>query len=245
MKECKQGRIHSIETFGTVDGPGTRYVIFFQGCPFRCLYCHNPDTWTGSGGNLMTAEAILEGYQKNASFYKNGGLTASGGEPLLQLEFLTELFQKAKKKGIHTCLDTSGAVYHPSKRTEYEALLSYTDLVLLDIKHSNPGEHQKLTGHTNESVLGFATLLSELKIPMVIRHVLVPEITDNTEQLTGLGILMKQFPNIVGLEVLPFHQMGTAKYENLGIPYPLKDVPALTKEDAKRARRMILEAYAK
>ena len=243
MKECKQGRIHSIETFGTVDGPGTRYVIFFQGCPFRCLYCHNPDTWQAAGGQLMTVNELLTGFEKNASFYKNGGITASGGEPLQQLEFLTELFQKAKEKGIHTCLDTSGAVYHPLKRKEYEVLLSYTDLVLLDIKHSDSLEHKKLTGHTNESVLGFATLLSELKIPMVIRHVLVPEITDTTEQLTGLGILMKQFPNIVGLEVLPFHQMGTAKYENLGIPYPLKDVPALTKEDAKRARKTILEAF--
>ncbi|MBE5951521.1 MAG: pyruvate formate lyase-activating protein [Lachnospiraceae bacterium] len=243
MAECKTGRIHSIETFGTVDGPGTRYVIFFQGCPFRCLYCHNPDTWTGQGGSLMTAEELLSGYEKNAVFYKNGGITASGGEPLLQLDFLTELFRKAKAKGIHTCLDTSGAVYQPSKRTEYETLLSYTDLVLLDIKHSDPAEHKRLTGHTNDAPLAFAALLSELMIPMVIRHVLVPEITDNTEQLTKLGILMKQFPNIVGLEVLPFHQMGTAKYENLGIPYPLKDVPALTKEDAKRARRVILEAY--
>lgn len=191
----------------------------------------------------MTVDALLSGFEKNASFYKNGGITASGGEPLQQLEFLTELFQRAKEKGIHTCLDTSGAVYHESKRTEYEELLSYTDLVLLDIKHSDSLEHKKLTGHTNAAPLAFAALLSDLKIPMVIRHVLVPEITDNTEQLTKLGILMKQFQNLVGLEVLPFHQMGTAKYENLGIPYPLKEVPALTKEDAKRARRVILEAY--
>ncbi len=191
----------------------------------------------------MTVDELLTGFEKNASFYKNGGITASGGEPLQQLEFLTELFQKAKDKGIHTCLDTSGAVYHPSKKTEYETLLSYTDLVLLDIKHSDSPEHKKLTGHTTEAPLGFASLLSELKIPMVIRHVLVPEITDTPEQLTRLGTLMKQFHNLVGLEVLPFHQMGTAKYENLGIPYPLKEIPSLTKEDAKRARKVILEAY--
>lgn len=243
MKECNRGRIHSIETFGTVDGPGTRYVIFFQGCPFRCLYCHNPDTWSGTGGTLLSVDEVLRGFEKNAAFYKNGGLTASGGEPLLQLEFLTELFTEAKKRGIHTCLDTSGAVYHPDKQSDYEALLAHTDLVLLDIKHSIPSEHERLTGHPMDAPLGFATLLSDLKIPMVIRHVLVPEITDNTEQLKELGILMKQFQNLVGLEVLPFHQMGTAKYENLGIPYPLKDVKALTKEDATRARKVILEAY--
>ena len=245
MKECKQGRIHSIETFGTVDGPGIRYVVFFQGCPFRCLYCHNPDTWIADGGMLMTADELLAGYEKNASYYKKGGITATGGEPLMQLDFLTELFQKAKKKGIHTCIDTSGAVYHASKRSDYEALLANTDLVLLDIKHSNPEEHKKLTGHSAEAPLAFATLLSELKIPMVIRHVLVPEITDTTEQLTGLGTLMKQFQNLVGLEVLPFHQMGTSKYQNLGIPYPLEGVKALTKEDAARARKVILEAYIK
>lgn len=245
MKECKQGRIHSIETFGTVDGPGIRYVIFFQGCPFRCLYCHNPDTWMADGGMLMTTDELLTGYEKNASYYKKGGITATGGEPLMQLDFLTELFQKAKRKGIHTCIDTSGAVYHESKRAEYEALLSYTDLVLLDIKHSNSEEHKKLTGHSMDAPLKFASLLSELEIPMVIRHVLVPEITDTMEQLTGLGTLMKQFQNLVGLEVLPFHQMGTTKYQNLGIPYPLEGVKALTKEDASRARKVILEAYTK
>lgn len=245
MKECNQGRIHSIESFGTVDGPGIRYVIFFQGCPFRCLYCHNPDTWAASGGTWMTTDELLSGYQKNASFYKSGGLTVSGGEPLLQLDFLTELFRKAKSMGIHTCLDTSGAVYQDKKRADYEALLSYTDLVLLDIKHSDPEEHKKLTGQAPDAPLAFAALLSEKKIPMVIRHVLVPEITNTTNQLTGLGILMKQFPTIVGLEVLPFHQMGTVKYKNLGIPYPLEHVPALTKDDAKKARAIILEAYHK
>jgi len=193
----------------------------------------------------MTVSQILEGYENNAVFYKNGGITASGGEPLRQLPFLTELFREAKKRGIHTCLDTSGAVYHPNKRSEYETLLSYTDLVLLDFKHSDSAEHEKLTRHTNDAPLAFAALLSELEIPMVIRHVLVPEITDNTEQLTNLGKKMKQFSNIIGLEVLPFHQMGTVKYEALGIPYPLKDVPAATKEDAKRARKTILEAYYK
>lgn len=243
MKECNSGRIHSVETFGTVDGPGIRYVIFFQGCPFRCLFCHNPDTWVADGGTIKTVDELLEGYQKNKSFYKRGGITATGGEPLMQLDFLTTLFQKAIAQGIHTCLDTSGATYSEARRADYEALLSCTSLVLLDFKHSDREEHKKLTGRYNDAPLAFARLLDEKRIPMVVRHVLVPEITDTPEQLTNLGRLMKQFHNVVGLEVLPFHQMGTAKYKNLGIPYPLEGVPALTKDDGSRAKQMILKAY--
>lgn len=243
MKECNSGAIHSVETFGTVDGPGIRYVVFFQGCPFRCLFCHNPDTWTPQGGTQMTVDELLAGYQKNISFYKKGGLTASGGEPLMQLDFLTTLFKKAKDAGIHTCLDTSAATYSEARREDYETLLKYTDLVLLDFKHSDREEHKKLTGMYNDAPLAFAKLLAEKKIPMVVRHVLVPEITDTPEQLKNLGRLMKQFKNVVGLEVLPFHQMGTVKYKNLGIPYPLEGVNALTKEDGKRAKELILKAY--
>ena len=192
----------------------------------------------------MTVDELLAGYEKNKSFYKKkGGLTCSGGEPLMQLDFLTTLFKCAKAKGIHTCLDTSGAVYSEARREDYETLLSYTDLVLLDFKHSDPEEHKKLTGMYPDAPLGFAALLAEKKIPMVVRHVLVPEITDTEEQLTNLGKLMKQFRNVVGLEVLPFHQMGTVKYKNLGIPYPLEGVQALTKEDGKRAKETILKAY--
>lgn len=256
-KECKQerdadyiikpapivGRIHSIETFGTVDGPGIRYVVFFQGCPYRCLFCHNPDTWSVQGGTEMTVQELLSGYERNRMYYQNGGLTASGGEPLLQLAFLTELFRQAKEKNISTCLDTSAAVYHTSRRADYETLLQYTDLVLLDFKHSDPTEHKKLTGQTPDAPLGFAALLSAKHVPMVVRHVLVPKITDTPEQLKGLGRLMRRFPNIVGLEVLPYHNMGISKYKNLGIPYPLEDTPALTKEDAKRAKGTIMNAY--
>ena len=191
----------------------------------------------------MTVEELLAGYQKNISFYKKGGITATGGEPLMQLDFLTTLFKKAKDQGIHTCLDTSAATYSEARREDFETLLSYTDLVLLDFKHSDREEHKKLTGMYNDAPLAFAKLLSEKKIPMVVRHVLVPEITDTEEQLTNLGRLMKQFKNVVGLEVLPFHQMGTAKYKNLGIPYPLEGVQALTKEDGKRAKEVILKAY--
>ena len=193
----------------------------------------------------MTVDELLEGYQKNANFYKKGGITATGGEPLMQLDFLTTLFKKAKELGIHTCLDTSGATYSEARLEDYELLLKYTDLVLLDFKHSDREEHKKLTGLYNDAPLAFAALLSEKKIPMVVRHVLVPEITDTVEQLTNLGRLMRQFRNVVGLEVLPFHQMGTAKYKNLGIPYPLEGVQALTKEDRARAKEIILDAYKK
>ena len=191
----------------------------------------------------MTVDELLAGYKKNSSFYKKGGITATGGEPLMQLEFLTTLFKKAKEQGIHTCLDTSAATYSEARREDFETLLGCTDLVLLDFKHSDREEHKKLTGMYNDATLAFAQLLSDKKIPMVVRHVLVPEITDTPEQLKNLGKLMKQFKNVVGLEVLPFHQMGTAKYKNLGIPYPLEGVQALTKEDGIRAKKMILEAY--
>ena len=191
----------------------------------------------------MTVDELLHTYMNNISFYKKGGLTASGGEPLLQLEFLTTLFKKAKEYGIHTCLDTSAATYTETRREDFEELLSYTDLVLLDFKHSNREEHKKLTGMTNDAPLAFAELLSEKKIPMVVRHVLVPEITNTEEQLKNLGKLMKQFNNVVGLEVLPFHQMGTVKYKNLGISYPLEGVEALTKDDGAKAKKIIMDAY--
>jgi len=191
----------------------------------------------------MTVDELLNGYQKNVRFYKKGGITASGGEPLLQLDFLTTLFKKAKELGIHTCLDTSAATFNESHKEDFEVLLQYTDLVLLDFKHSDREEHKKLTGMYNDAPLAFAKLLEEKKIPMVVRHVLVPEITDTEEQLMNLGKLMKQFKNVVGLEVLPFHQMGTVKYKNLGIPYPLEGVQALTKEDGVRAKKIILDAY--
>lgn len=243
MKPSNAGRVHSVESFGTVDGPGIRMVVFLQGCPFRCRFCHNPDTWSPEGGTEMTVEELLSAYERNRSFYKKGGLTVSGGEPLLQLPFLTALFAEAKKRSISTCLDTAGASYRSDCRTEYEELLSHTDLVLLDFKHSDPEGHQKLTGCSNAAPLAFATLLREQKIPMVIRHVLVPGITDTPEQLSGIGRLMRQFDNIVGLEVLPYHTMGIAKYQALGIPYSLTELPALTPADASRAKAVILAAY--
>ena len=171
------GRIHSLETFGTVDGPGIRFVVFVQGCPMRCLYCHNPDTWATTGGTEISVDEILQKYEDNKSFYKNGGLTVTGGEPLLQIDFLTELFMKAKAQGIHTCIDTSGIVFKPDNKVivdKMDVLMQYTDLVMLDIKHIDPEEHMKLCSQPNDGILAFAEYLSDKGIPTWIRHVVVP-----------------------------------------------------------------------
>ena len=179
------GLIHSVESFGTVDGPGIRYVIFMQGCPLRCAYCHNPDTWEiGQGTEISVREVIAE-YEKNSSFYKNGGITVTGGEPLLQIDFLTELFKEAKQKGIHTCIDTSGITYNPNSEDtikKFDALFKYCDLVMLDIKHIDPEKHKKLTGADNKNVLSFAKYLEKNNIPVWIRHIIVKNITDDQKE---------------------------------------------------------------
>lgn len=239
------GFIHSIETFGTVDGPGIRLVVFFQGCPMRCLYCHNPDTWEPRKGQKMTADEILSLYEKNRNYYKNGGITATGGEPLLQINFLTELFGKAKKRGIHTCLDTSGILYKNSHFSAFDTLFSFTDLILLDLKHSDPSTHKTLTGHSSEAVLEFLDKTSKARIPVIIRHVLVSGITDSTAQLEGIGRIIAAHPNVTGVEVLPYHNMGEKKYEELQIPYPLKGMETMRNEEAVKARKTILESAVK
>lgn len=238
-----KGHIHSTESFGTVDGPGIRFVIFFQGCPMRCLYCHNPDTWTiGFGdGNLRTVQSILAEYDGVKEFLQGGGITATGGEPLVQMEFLTELFEAAKKKKIHTCLDTSGILYRSEKRAEFDRLMAVTDLVMLDIKHIDEQEHIKLTKHSNQHILEFAMYLKEKKIPVWIRHVVVPGYTLNEKYLHQLGRFLADLDNLKALDVLPYHTMGEVKYENLGIDYPLKGVPPATKEQAIEAKNIILE----
>lgn len=236
------GNIHSIESFGTVDGPGVRMVIFFQGCPMRCQFCHNPDTWDVDGGTEMTMEEIYQKYERNKSFYRNGGITATGGEPLMQIDFLTELFSYFKEKGIHTCLDTSGICYTEKQREKYEKLLAVTDLVMLDIKSPEPDVHRQLTGQELEQVLAFGKLVSETRTRLRIRHVVVPGITDNNESLKKLGRLLRKFSTLRELEVLPYHKMGEKKYEKLGIDYPLKGIPALDKKEAESARKTILES---
>ena len=242
------GRIHSFETFGTVDGPGVRFVVFVQGCPMRCLYCHNPDTWDPTLGKEITPDEILAEYEKSKMFYADGGLTVTGGEPLLQVDFLLELFEKAKAKGIHTCIDTSGITYKESNAAhiaKLDKLMEYTDLVMLDINHIDPAEHLKLTAQPNTGILAFAKYLEKKKIPMWIRHVVVPGITDNPLYLDQLGQFLGTLTNLKALDVLPYHDMGIVKYEQLGMEYPLKGVPAMSKEDAITAKRVILNAIVK
>lgn len=238
-----QGYVHSQESFGTVDGPGTRYVVFLQGCPMRCQYCHNPDTWEPRKGTLTSVDEILEEFERNRPFYRRGGLTVTGGEPLLQLEFVTELFTRAKEKDIHTCLDTCGITYQPQNPDyidQLDVLLGVTDLVMLDIKHIRSEAHQILTGHPNERILAFARHLDQKGVSMWIRHVIVPGITDNPEDLRELGRFIGDLKNLKALDVLPYHTMGKAKYQQLGLDYPLKDTPECSKEKALEAKNHIL-----
>ncbi len=235
-----KGRIHSTESFGTVDGPGVRFVVFFQGCPLRCKYCHNPDTWDFSGGREVTADELMKEYDSYKEFLKSGGITATGGEPLAQPEFLTELFRLAKSKGVHTCLDTSAGCYDPDSHSKIDEALKYTDLVMLDIKHIDDAAHKQLTGHTNRNILAFAEHIRELGIPVWIRHVVVPGITDDRDELFRLGEYIATLKNIKALDVLPYHDMAKSKYDQLGILYPLPDTPPLTKEQAIAAREIIL-----
>ena len=242
------GFIHSTESFGTVDGPGVRFVIFLQGCPMRCQYCHNPDTWKMHTGTVRSAASLIAEYQRNASFYTRGGITVTGGEALMQIDFLLELFRLAKERGIHTCLDTSGITYNPeasSYMRKLDALLEVTDLVMLDIKHIDSEGHRGLTGHGNANILAFARYLARKQIPVWIRHVVVPGITDDPGQLTRLGEFIGRLPNIKALDVLPYHVMGVSKYKELGMPYPLEGVEPASREQAKEARRIILTAVQK
>lgn len=234
------GHIHSTESFGTVDGPGVRYVVFFQGCPLRCLYCHNPDTWKFDGGREVTSDELLAEYDSYKEFLKSGGITCTGGEPLAQPDFLAELFAKAKAKGIHTCLDTSGAVFNPESHDKIDKVIDNTDLVMLDIKHIDSAEHKKLTGMPNEHILAFAEYLRDRNVELWVRHVVVPGITDNEKYLFRLGEYLSALTNLKALDVLPYHDMGKVKYQNLGIDYPLKDVEPLPKEEAVKARDIII-----
>ena len=237
-----KGHIHSLESLGTVDGPGVRFVVFFQGCPMRCLYCHNPDTWAVHGGTEADASDIISKMVRNLPFYETGGITATGGEPLLQLDFLTELFRLAKEKSIHTALDTSGILFQKSEAEKYDALMDACDLVLLDIKHMDEKEHLHLTGSSNKHVFEFMEYLRVKKKPVWVRHVIVPGITYEEEQLKALGTYLKDFENVEKIDVLPYHTMGVAKYQALGDDYPLKDVPPLTKADAQKALEIINSA---
>ena len=212
----------------------------------RCLYCHNPDTWETGRGQEMTAAELIELFNKNRAFYNNGGITVTGGEPLLQIDFLLELFTLAKEQGINTCIDTSGVTFTPSDgeyRCKLDRLMELTDLVMLDIKHINSEKHHSLTGFGNENILAFARYLDEKRVPAWIRHVLVPKITDDEQHLSELGAFMGTLSNVQALDVLPYHTMGVAKYREMGIPYPLEGVPQSDREAARKARSVILKSF--
>ena len=242
------GYIHSTESFGTVDGPGVRFVIFLQGCPMRCQYCHNPDTWKMNSGSVRSAQSLIKEYERNQAFYAKGGITVTGGEALMQIDFLLDLFALAKEKKIHTCLDTSGVTYRPGE-SEYnrklDRLMDMTDLVMLDIKHIDPEGHKTLTGHDNSGILAFAKYLDEKQIPVWVRHVVVPGITDDPALLYRLGQFIGTLSNVKALDVLPYHIMGVSKYKELDIPYPLQGVEPATNAQAVEAKKTILKGYWK
>ena len=223
-----KGRIHSLESFGAVDGPGIRYLIFLKGCNMRCQYCHNVDTWNPDTDNLMTADELLDKAERFRSYWgKEGGITVSGGEALLQIDFLIDLFRKAHERGINTNLDTSGQPFTREEPffSKFNELLKYTDLVMLDIKHIDDEEHKKLTGHTNKNILDCARYLSEQGIPMWIRHVLVPGITDNDEYLKKTREFIDTLNTVMKVEVLPYHTLGEYKWKVHQLRFLRRSVP--------------------
>ncbi len=238
-----EGYVHSLESFGSVDGPGVRFVVFLSGCLMRCQFCHNPDTWQMNAGKPYKADELLKQALKYKSYWgKDGGITVSGGEPMLQMEFLTEFFTLAKKKGIHTTLDTSGAPFRgedPAYLEKWNALMAVTDLVLLDLKQIDEEKHMLLTGQSNRPILAMAEKLSEIRKPVWIRHVLVPGGSDDDELLHRLADYIHTLKNVERVEVLPYHSMGEFKYEKLGIDYPLKGVEPPTKERIENAKRIL------
>ncbi len=236
------GKIHSCESFGAADGPGVRYIVFLQGCKMRCKYCHNPDTWNLSGGEEKSADELIQSALKFKKYWGDkGGITISGGEPLLQIDFLIELLKKAKEQGIHTTIDTAG---NPFTREEpffakFEELMKYTDLLLLDLKEINPKRHKELTGFENSNILEMAKYLSEIGKPVWIRHVLVPENSDFDEDLTALGDFIGSLSNVEKVEVLPYHTLGKFKWDNLGIAYQLEGINSPEQERIKNAQQLL------
>lgn len=244
-----RGRVHSLESFGTVDGPGTRLVVFCQGCPMRCAYCHNPDTWDFSAGTETSVAQVMEAFERNRPFYRTGGITVSGGEPLAQPDFVAAIFRAAHESPrgrIHTVLDTSGATWPSSGEPSaaLSAVLDDCDMVLLDIKHADPAGHRDLCGMGPEHALALGNELARRAIPTVIRHVVVPGITDDEDELAAVGRIMARWDNVVGLDLLPYHTMGVAKYQALGIPYRLEGVPPMDASRLPELRRVVLLARA-
>ena len=230
-------KVHSIESFGTVDGPGIRFVLFLQGCHLQCKYCHNRDTWDINGGSYKSLDSIFEKIKNYKNYiYPNGGVTITGGEPLLQAKFLIELFSKLKQENIHTCIDTSGMV---ALTEDIKKVLSLTDLVLLDIKHINDKKCKELVGKSNKLELKFAKYLSDSRIKMWIRQVLIPGYTDAPEDLLKLKDFLSTLKTIEKIELLPYHDMGKFKWKKLGLSYDLENVPNATTEDVQKAKEIL------
>lgn len=228
-------KVHSIESLGTVDGPGIRFVLFLQGCSLKCKYCHNRDTWDINGGTYKSLDEIVEKILRYKNYFaKNGGVTVTGGEPLLQYKFLIELFTKLKKCKIHTCIDTSGMV---NLTDDMKKLIDLTDLFLLDIKHINPEKCKDLVGVSNEKELAFAKYLSDINKPFWIRQVLIPGITDSEEDLLALKKFIDSLNSVEKVEILPYHTMGKYKWNNLGLKYELENIPNATQHDIDKAKK--------
>ncbi|WP_300277558.1 pyruvate formate-lyase-activating protein [uncultured Subdoligranulum sp.] len=237
------GYVHSVETFGLVDGPGVRYIIFLQGCAMRCQYCHNPETWAFTKDTAKTPKEAFDAAFRYRNYWRNnGGLTISGGEPLLQMDFVSEVFRLAQAKGIHTALDTSGQPFAPDNAewmARFNAMLANTSLVILDLKEIDDEKHKKLTGHRNQNILAMAQYVAQQGVPLWIRHVLVPGLTDDAEGLRRLDAFLKTLPTVRRVEILPYHTLGLFKWKNLGIPYPLEGVRVPTEEEVKTAEELL------
>ena len=236
------GRVHSLETFGLVDGPGVRCVIFLQGCRMRCRYCHNPDTWLSEGGQEWTPEELFRKVYRFKPYWRdNGGITVSGGEALLQMEFVTEFFRLAKQKGVHTAIDTSGQPFRQEGDflELFQPLMELTDLFLLDIKEMDEEKHRSLTGHSNRNILAMAEYLSAHGKDLWIRHVLVPGLTDAPEGLKDLKAFLDSLQTVRKVEILPYHTLGLYKWENLNLPYSLEGVSPPSAEQVEAAERIL------
>lgn len=237
MDKKKYAKIHSIDTFGTVDGPGVRFVIFMQGCHLQCKYCHNRDTWDINSGKYISLDELLINIEKYKSYIMpNGGVTVTGGEPLLQPYFLVSLFKELKKRNIHTAIDTSGMVELTDTIKE---VLSFTDLVLLDIKHIDSEKCKELVGFSNEKELEFAKYLSEQNIPIWIRQVLIPGYTDNENDLLKLKEFIGSLKTVERVELLPYHNLGEYKWKELNLEYKLKDISPATSNDVEKAKKIL------
>lgn len=236
------GKVHSMESFGSADGPGVRFLIFLQGCNMRCRYCHNPDTWKTSGGQEMTAQEILNKAIRYKAYWKNnGGITVSGGEALLQIDFVLELFKLAKAQNINTCLDTSGSVFSTEEPfiSKFNELMQVTDLFILDIKQIDDEKHKQLTGRSNANIVAMAKYLADNHKDMWIRHVLVPNITDDDNLLHKLRKFIDTLPTVKRVEVLPYHTLGVFKWQELNIPYSLDDINPPTAERIQNAKQIL------